>query len=137
MSLNDFILFGAVMNPEQLIDELIAIASMKIKPNESDHLAQLELPDDVVADGCRRILSWLRAQTITLQMKPIKLNTSVQRDQSCIQLIQASLLLHQLFDVTNDYLSFTDGVTYEQQETVALWSKDKDQSTLFWTERKQ
>lgn len=75
------------MDYEGLVEEMSTVASRRVKPQDTSYFTIYALDEESIILGCERILSWLRALSVSMRIRPFRLKrndldiTKQDRDQ--------------------------------------------------------
>ena len=120
------------MDYEELVVEMTAIGAQKLTPQNSLYFGVQGLSEESIGLGCRRILSWLRALSISMRIRPFRLKRNDPGDEACIELISRSEVLQEVFSESDHLLDFSPQVTADSRRKIVKLAKAKEVGILLW-----
>ncbi len=112
------------MNIETLLGEMVEMALLRTTPENTKAFSDVKLDHTTVRWGCKRILKWLRTQSVALRMRPSELKMTSDVDMACIKLVEAADSLHEIIEIKDGQLVFAPNVSLEQAQKMMLWAKE-------------
>jgi hypothetical protein len=118
------------MNTIVLLEEMIDIALMLRTVEQTSRVSKIPLDANVVRLGSICILKWLRTQSITLRVNPLKLKSTSEIHRSCALLIERSEDLRKVFLINDGCLLFSSNIDIEEAKKLMIIARDKYQPPL-------
>jgi hypothetical protein len=112
------------MSIDTILDEMIDIALSRKTPEETSLFSKLGLGSTAIRWGCIRVLEWLRAQSVSLRIRPWELKASSKLDASCVSLIEASDFLREVIQIKDAHLAFADDLGIDQARHMMRYAKE-------------
>jgi len=119
------------MDLELLLKEMVEVALDNKEAGQTTYFSKVELDPDTIRWGCDRILTWLRAQSVALRLRPLELDLTSELDVACIKLVEAADFLQEIAQIKEGKIMFNENVTIGQALKMMMYAKENYNPRVF------